>query len=303
MNAKIILAALLCAFFVLADTVIAADSGRKQTVTDQMSIPKMKITVLSDIHVMAPELLVEDGPAYQDYIAGDRKLLKEGPEILKTAVTKILADRPDIVLISGDLTKDGEYASHKLVSETLLRPLADAGIRTFVIPGNHDINNPDAVEYHGDSTVRTRTVSADEFAAFYQDYGYGEAVDTWSVGCVMAELLNGKPLFSGQGDIEQLGLISGLLGSPDDQKWPGFSQLPGSGQIFFKEREPANISEMFPAWSPEAIDLFQQFIVYEPNRRISAREAMKHKWFFVEPAPLMAPFDGKSFDMFNAVPI
>ena len=176
MNAKIILAALLCAFFVLADTVIAADSGRKQTVTDQMSIPKMKITVLSDIHVMAPELLVEDGPAYQDYIAGDRKLLKEGPEILKTAVTKILADRPDIVLISGDLTKDGEYASHKLVSETLLRPLADAGIRTFVIPGNHDINNPDAVEYHGDSTVRTRTVSADEFAAFYQDYGYGEAV-------------------------------------------------------------------------------------------------------------------------------
>ena len=176
MNAKIILAALLCAFFVLADTVIAADSGRKQTVTDQMSIPKMKITVLSDIHVMAPELLVEDGPAYQDYIAGDRKLLKEGPEILKTAVTKILADRPDIVFISGDLTKDGEYASHKLVSETLLRPLADAGIRTFVIPGNHDINNPDAVEYHGDSTVRTRTVSADEFAAFYQDYGYGEAV-------------------------------------------------------------------------------------------------------------------------------
>lgn len=176
MNVKIILAALLCAFFVLADTVIAADSGRKQTVTDQMSIPKMKITVLSDIHVMTPELLVEDGPAYQDYIAGDRKLLKEGPEILKTAVTKILADRPDIVLISGDLTKDGEYASHKLVSETLLRPLADAGIRTFVIPGNHDINNPDAVEYHGDSTVRTRTVSADEFAAFYQDYGYGEAV-------------------------------------------------------------------------------------------------------------------------------
>ena len=135
------------------------------------------------------------------------------------------------------------------------------------------------------------------------DRGYGEAVDTWSVGCVMAELLNGKPLFCGQGDIEQLGLISGLLGSPDDKKWPGFSQLPGSGQIFFKEREPANIAKMFPAWSPEAIDLFQKFIVYEPSQRISAREAMKHKWFFVEPAPLMAPFDGKSFDLFNAVPI
>ena len=135
------------------------------------------------------------------------------------------------------------------------------------------------------------------------DRGYGEAVDIWSVGCVMAELLNGKPLFSGQADIEQLGLISGLLGSPDNEKWPGFSQLPGSGQIFFKEREPANIAEVFPGWSPEAVDLFKQFIVYNPSKRLSPREAMKHKWFFVEPIPLIAPFDGKSFDMFNAVPI
>ena len=130
------------------------------------------------------------------------------------------------------------------------------------------------------------------------DRGYGEAVDTWAVGCVMAELLNGKPLFAGQSDLEQLGFITNLLGSPDERRWPGFSQLADFGQITFKEKEPVDIKEAFPSWSPEAADLFQKFIVYEPAKRISAREAMNHNWFFTEPVPLQAPFDGTSFDLF-----
>jgi len=135
------------------------------------------------------------------------------------------------------------------------------------------------------------------------DRGYGEAVDTWATGCVMAELLNGKPLFPGQGDFEQLGLIVDLLGSPDQNSWPGLSQLSDYGRIFFKEKEAIEISSKFPSWNPEAQDLFKKFIVYEPSRRISAREAMKHKWFFIEPSPLIAPFDGKTFDLLNAVSI
>ncbi|OHT12891.1 CMGC family protein kinase [Tritrichomonas foetus] len=131
------------------------------------------------------------------------------------------------------------------------------------------------------------------------DRGYGEAVDTWAVGCVMAELLNGKPLFPGQGDIEQLGFITNLLGSPDETRWPGFSQLADFGHIVFKEKEPENIMKMFPGWSDHAIDLFSRFIVYEPGKRISAREAMNHDWFFTEPAPMIAPFDGSGFDLIS----
>lgn len=146
----------------------------------------MKIAVMSDIHVMAPELLVEDGKAYGDYIAGDRKLLKESPEILRAAVSEILKMKPDVVLVSGDLTKDGEYVSHRLVSEELLKPLTDSGIRTFVIPGNHDVLNPHAVEYSGDSTRRVRTVTPEEFACMYRDFGYGQAIarDTASLSYV-----------------------------------------------------------------------------------------------------------------------
>lgn len=130
------------------------------------------------------------------------------------------------------------------------------------------------------------------------DRGYGEAVDIWAVGCVMAELLNGKPLFPGQSEFEQLNYIANILGSPDERHWPGISQIQEIDQISFKEREPVPIREVFPSWSPEAADLFQKFIVYEPGKRISAREALNHKWFFTAPIPLQAPFDGTSFNLF-----
>ncbi|KAH0796027.1 cyclin-dependent kinase 20 [Histomonas meleagridis] len=129
------------------------------------------------------------------------------------------------------------------------------------------------------------------------DRGYGEAIDIWSVGCVMAELLNGKPLFPGQGDLEQLGFITNLLGSPDETRWPGFSQLSDFGQIVFKQKEPQDMHKAFPNWSEPAVDLLSKFIVYEPGRRISARDAMNHNWFFCEPVPMIAPFDGNSFNL------
>lgn len=164
----------------------AATSSWNMSLQEDGKDKDMKIVVLSDIHVMAPELVREDGKAYRDYIANDRKLLKESQAILETAVARILSEKPDVVLVSGDLTKDGEYVSHSLVSGRLLRPLADNGIRTFVIPGNHDINNPHAVEYLGDTVKRVRTVTPAEFASFYEDFGYGSAIarDTASLSYV-----------------------------------------------------------------------------------------------------------------------
>lgn len=135
-----------------------------------------KMAVLSDIHVMAPELLQEDGRAFQHYISHDRKMLKESVALLQTAVDALLAERPDAVLIPGDLTKDGEKASHDLVAQQLLKPLREQGIPVYVIPGNHDVNNPHAVVFDKDSARRTTTVSPEDFAHCYADYGYGQAI-------------------------------------------------------------------------------------------------------------------------------
>ncbi len=131
------------------------------------------ILVMSDIHVMSPELLVSEGAAFDDYLASDRKLLVESGAILKTMVDTIIASRPGLVLIPGDLTKDGELLSHQLVADRL-DEIREAGIKVLVIPGNHDVNNPHALTYDGDRSDYAETVSKEEFAEIYADYGYGE---------------------------------------------------------------------------------------------------------------------------------
>jgi len=131
------------------------------------------MAVISDLHVMAPELLVKDGPAIEEYLARDRKMLRESVEILTTLVSDILELKPQIVLVTGDLTKDGERASHLLVASQLHR-LVDAGIQVLVVPGNHDINNPDAKVYDGETTTPADTITRKEFADIYHDMGYDE---------------------------------------------------------------------------------------------------------------------------------
>lgn len=136
----------------------------------------LKMAVISDVHLMAPSLLKQDGKALDDYIANDRKLLREGPGLVREAFARIVEEAPDVLLISGDLTKDGETVSHLYLRDSCLAELRRVGIRVFVVPGNHDVNNPHAVEFDGDRSVRVPSPSAAEFAEIYADYGYGDAI-------------------------------------------------------------------------------------------------------------------------------
>lgn len=129
------------------------------------------IFVMSDIHVMAPQLLVQKGKAFEDYTKIDPKLLEESGEVLETVIDVVLEKKPDLVLIPGDLTKDGELLSHQLVV-SLLERIRMAGIPTIVIPGNHDIDNPEGVYYQGDQTRPAERTSTQQFAQLYADYGY-----------------------------------------------------------------------------------------------------------------------------------
>lgn len=129
------------------------------------------IFVMSDIHVMAPELLVEKGAAFEKYVKTDPKLLEESGEVLHTLADIVLDKKPDLVLIPGDLTKDGEMVSHQLVVSILDR-IRTAGIPVIVIPGNHDINDPEGVYYIGDNTRHAERTSPEQFAQLYRNYGY-----------------------------------------------------------------------------------------------------------------------------------
>lgn len=143
--------------------------------TNSMPQPKAKIGVIADPHYTHPSLIVEKGKALDAYLSQDRKLLLESDAVLRQTVHLLLQEDVNLVLIPGDLTKDGEKMSHLGVAE-ILQPLREKGVKVLVIPGNHDIDNPDAVSFHGDKTRRAETVSPQEFAQIYADYGFADAV-------------------------------------------------------------------------------------------------------------------------------
>ena len=96
-----------------------------------------KIVVLSDPHVMAPSLLVSEGTAWTNYLNRERKMVDNSQQLYDEMMTRIMTTSPDLVLITGDLTKDGEQVSHEYVISKL-DELRASGIQVLVIPGNHD---------------------------------------------------------------------------------------------------------------------------------------------------------------------
>ncbi|MDP4282627.1 MAG: metallophosphoesterase [Bacteroidota bacterium] len=135
----------------------------------------LKIAIVSDIHYMAPELLIQDGPAFQEYLFQDPKLLAESPVIFQRLIQQLNADKPDLLIISGDLTKDGELISHQQVIN-LLKTKLDSKIKVLVMPGNHDIANPDAMYFNGSVITPAQTITQENFKELYEDFGYKDAL-------------------------------------------------------------------------------------------------------------------------------
>ncbi|TVU03512.1 hypothetical protein EJB05_50950 [Eragrostis curvula] len=126
---------------------------------------------------------------------------------------------------------------------------------------------------------------------------YSTAIDMWSLGCIMAELLTKEPLFNGNSEIDQLNKIFRMLGAPNDEIWPGYSKLPGAKAKFVKQ--PRNrLREKFPAvsftggltLSEAGFDLLTRLLTYDPEKRISADAALNHEWFREVPLPKTKDF-------------
>lgn len=137
------------------------------------AVDPSKIVVVSDPHVMSPDLLVNEGTEWENYLAGQRKLVDYSQQLFDKMISRIKTIEPGLVLITGDLTKDGEQLSHQYVISKL-DELKDLGIKTLVIPGNHDRgSNSNAVYYDGANTTAADVATNDWFATQYANYGYG----------------------------------------------------------------------------------------------------------------------------------
>ncbi len=140
------------------------------------------IFVMSDNHIMSPELVMSDGSAYQNMLSANRKILERSVELTEALIDTILRLKPDMVFIPGDMTKDGERLSHELFVSYLDR-LRENGIPAYVVPGNHDLNNTASYFYDGDKRIEAPSVNEEEYMQLYKSYGYADEyqIDTASL--------------------------------------------------------------------------------------------------------------------------
>ena len=140
------------------------------------------------------------------------------------------------------------------------------------------------------NNVVTMWYKAPELLLGSQRYSY--AIDVWSVGCVLAELLLLRPLFPGKTEVEQLDCIFRTLGSPTEDEWPELSTMPFHDKLFKNAPKFSKSSfrdVLVNDDIPEAcISLLERIFVKDPSRRCSARTAISSRYFLTVP---VAPED------------
>merc|ERR1712154_724056 len=119
---------------------------------------------------------------------------------------------------------------------------------------------------------------------------YHTAIDLWAIGCIVAELLRGKPLLPGNSELHQIQLIFTLLGTPNHHIWPNHKSLPKYNEITkdidHSKYKWNQIDSMFAGYGGlNCLDLIKQLLAYDPSKRITAENAIKHPFFKEMPLP------------------
>lgn len=167
-NGSRLLSLLLAVVLVFTLTVPALAAEKPQDMN-------LRIAVMSDLHYLSPDMIA-DTEDFEHAFNSDRKLLKESSSILREMLERVRADKPDILLVSGDLTKDGEQECHAALAKQLQQLQQDfPGLKIYVINGNHDIRNYNAKNFNtadGKAVPATRT-EPEDFKQIY-DFVYSD---------------------------------------------------------------------------------------------------------------------------------
>lgn len=162
--------------------------------------------------------------------------------------------------------------SNILVNSTCDLKICDFGLARGIEAEDTTANPPDLTEY-----VVTRWYRAPEIMLACRTYT--KAVDVWSIGCIFAELLGRKPLFPGEDYMGQLRLIADVLGTPSDDDLHFVSSEKAKKFMKGLGKKPkVSFSKLFPSAPPDACDLLEKMLDFDPTRRITVNDALKHKY-------------------------
>jgi len=136
----------------------------------------LRVAVLADPHLYPDEMTGDLCAAYLEDTSHKGRPAELAETLFVAALKEIKAraktDKPEFLLIPGDMTRDGEYDGHVYVVDLLKRFEKETGIPVAVVPGNHDVNKGNAADYSTGKREQARNLSPEEFLAFYAKLGY-----------------------------------------------------------------------------------------------------------------------------------
>ncbi|CAO2210361.1 unnamed protein product [Urochloa humidicola] len=170
----------------------------------------------------------------------------------------------------GVLHRDIKGANLLLDNNGILK-IADFGLATFFNPNQ---------KQHLTSRVVTLWYRPPELLLGATNYG--AAVDLWSAGCILAELLSGKPIMPGRTEVEQLHKIFKLCGSPSEEFW---ANLKLSRATIFKPQHPYRrcVNDVYKDFPTTALALLDRLLAVEPGNRGTAASALDSEFFTTKP--------------------
>lgn len=174
---------------------------------------------------------------------------------------------------SGNVLHRDMKPSNILLNSECFLKVADFGLaRSIASLENDAVENPVLTDY-----VATRWYRAPEILLGSTRYTKG--VDMWSVGCILGELLGGKPMFPGTSTMNQLDRIIEVTGRPTQSDIEAIDSPFAATMLESLPRtQPTPLQEIYPHASEDALDLLRQLLQFDPHKRITTEGALNHPY-------------------------
>ncbi|XP_013926788.1 PREDICTED: mitogen-activated protein kinase 15 isoform X6 [Thamnophis sirtalis] len=174
---------------------------------------------------------------------------------------------------SGNVIHRDQKPSNILLDRECFVKLCDFGLARSLGQIERDEGNPALTEY-----VATRWYRAPEILLASKCYTKG--VDMWSIGCILGEMLLGKPLFPGTSTVNQIEQILRVIPPPSAEDVEAFHSDYQASVINRVSCQPQlSLEELLPASTPaQALDLLKRLLVFNPEKRLTAEEALQHPY-------------------------